>query len=720
MNISENNKSTEDDKILVRDLSPAIFNIRKNILVVEDEAVNREMLGFLLKEEYNVINAADGIEALEQIQAHKEDLGLVLLDLLMPRMNGLEVLKHMMADENLRNIPVIVLTADQKSEVECLKLGAMDFIPKPYPPGEIILARINKCIELSETRDTIQSTERDSLTNLYNVDYFMRYVRMFDRHYPDLPMDAVMIDVNKFHMINERYGKQYGDTVLKSIGEKIYVLAREIGGVGCRQGADTFLLYCPSREDYEEIIRTINDEISGEETSSGKRIRLRMGVYSHVDKGMDIERRYDRARMAGDRVKNDLVRSVGYYDSAMHESALYRERLLEDFHPSLENGNFTVFYQPKYDIRPDKPILCSGEALVRWIHPEFGMISPAIFIPLLEESGLILELDAFVWRETAKRIRSWKDRFGYSVPISVNVSRVDMLAPNLKGILTEILDSYNLTSEDIMLEITESAYTDDSEQVITTARELQKKDRNMGFRIEMDDFGTGYSSLGMLTHLPIDVLKLDMSFVRNAFGETRDVGIIELIINIADYIHVPVVAEGVETEEQLLVLKALGCDLVQGYYFSKPVPGDEFERFLIERGAQSREVTQEAKKTCISLSKAMNNDFENIFYIDALTGYYLEFYSVDGKELQVRPGSKDFFTDVKNKLLADVAREDADRVAAALTRENLMGESEESRSFIMSFGKETGDNTERYCLQRIPTRPSDDHHILVGIRRESL
>jgi hypothetical protein len=173
----------------------------------------------------------------------------------------------------------------------------------------------------------------------------------------------------------------------------------------------------------------------------------------------------------------------------------------------------------------------------------------------------------------------------------------------------------------------------------------------------------------------------------------------------------------VETEEQLLVLKALGCDLVQGYYFSKPVPGDEFERFLIERGAQSREVTQEAKKTCISLSKAMNNDFENIFYIDALTGYYLEFYSVEEQELQVRPGSKDFFKDVRDKLLADVAEEDADRVADALTRENLMGESEESRSFVMSYHRRTGDGLAEYCLQRIPTRASDDQHILVGIRR---
>ena len=209
------------------------------------------------------------------------------------------------------------------------------------------------------------------------------------------------------------------------------------------------------------------------------------------------------------------------------------------------------------------------------------MLSPTVFIPLLEENGLILELDQFVWRETAARIRDWKDRFGFSVPVSVNISRIDMLTLNLKGIFAEILDAYDLSADDFVLEITESAYTGDSGLVVSAARELRSM--GAGFRIEMDDFGTGYSSLGMMSQLPIDALKLDMSFVRNAFGGKRDERMIELIIDIANYLHVPVVAEGVETEEQFLGLKALGCDFVQGFYFSKPVPPEAFDRFLIER-----------------------------------------------------------------------------------------------------------------------------------------
>ena len=502
-----------------------------------------------------------------------------MLDLQMPRMSGMDVLKVMMEEAEFRDIPVIVLTADQSAEVECLKIGAMDFIPKPYPSWEIVRARVNRCIELSEKRNIIHSTERDGLTRLFNLDYFLRYVRLYDQHYTDMAMDAVVVDINHFRMINERYGKQYGDAVLGRIGDRIRKISRDIGGVACRRGADTFLIYCPHRDDYESLLERISEGLSGEDAASN-RVRLRMGVFSNADKTLEIERRFDYAKTAANTVKNGFVKSVGIYDDEMHNADLYRERLLEDFKTSLRDRRFRVFFQPKFDIRQEMPVLSSAEALVRWDHPELGMISPGVFIPLLEDNGLILELDEYVWRESAARIRDWKDRFGFSIPVSVNVSRIDMLMPNLKGIFQNILASHRLTAEDLMLEITESAYTGDSEQVILMARELRGVD--MGFRIEMDDFGTGYSSLGMLTQLPVDVLKLDMSFVRSAFSERRDVRMIELIIDIANYLNVPVVAEGVETEEQYLALKGLGCAYAQGYYFSKPVPPEDFDRFLIE------------------------------------------------------------------------------------------------------------------------------------------
>ena len=400
----------------------------------------------------------------------------------------------------------------------------------------------------------------------------------------------------------------------------------------------------------------------------------------------------------------------------MHEAELFRERLLEDFRPSLENNRFKVYFQPKYDIRPETPMLASAEALVRWDHPELGMISPGVFIPLLEENGLILDLDQFVWRETAARIRDWKARFGFVVPVSVNVSRIDMLTPNLKNVFKEILEENDLSPDDLMLEITESAYAGESDQVISTAKEL--RGMGMGFRIEMDDFGTGYSSLGMLTHLPIDALKLDMSFIRSAFGENRDVRMIELIIDIADYLQVPVVAEGVETEEQYMVLKAMGCEYVQGYYFSKPVPTEDFDRFIVERTEMKAEVVPEVKKTYMSISKALTGNFESIYYVDVVTAYYLEFYRGKDGNLEIRPAGTDFFEEAREKLLKDVCDADAQKLREATGKASLIRLAEQDETLALKFCKEKDGVAAPYSLQTIKTRESDHHHVVIGIRQE--
>ena len=710
----------EDAEVAAKQVLPThessdILSLKRLVLIAEDEEINQMILGSMLQEEYEVLYASDGAEALEQIKKHKDELALLLLDLQMPRMGGMEVLKIMKEEEELRGIPVIVMTADQSAEVDCLRIGAIDFIPKPYPSFEIIQARVNRCIELSEKSNIIQSTERDSLTNLLNLDYFLRYVRIYDQHYTDMAMDAIVLDVNHFHMLNERYGKQYGDSVLARIGKRIRKISREVGGVGCRRAADTFFIYCPHLDDYASILDKASEGLVDEDVSEN-RVRLRMGVYSNVDKSLEIERRFDYAKIAANTVKSGFLKAIGIYDTEMHKAELYRERLLEDFKPSLESGRFMVFFQPKYDIRPDKPILASAEALVRWDHPTLGMISPGVFIPLLEDNGLILELDRYVWHRAAAQIRDWKDRLGFAVPVSVNVSRIDMLTPNLKHIFKEILEDCRLNPEDLVLEITESAYTGDSDQVISTAKEL--RGMGVGFRIEMDDFGTGYSSLGMLSHLPIDALKLDMSFVRSAFGATRDVRMIELIIDIADYLHVPVVAEGVETEEQYLTLKAMGCDYVQGYYFSKPVPPQAFDRFLIERTSAKTEIMPADKKACMSISKALTSDFESIFYVDMVTDFYLEFHTGKNGELEIRPGGVDFFSDIGEKLLADVAGTDAEALAQALRKSNLMRWIGQQETVELSFTKLKDGVPTPYSLQTIKSRESDTNHIVLGVREE--
>ena len=551
---------------------------KRQILIAEDELINREILGEMLKGDYDILFACDGAETLEKMRENRDTLSLVLLDILMPVKTGLDVLREVKADDKLSGIPIIVTTAERETEIESLELGAIDFIPKPYPAIGVIQARLRRTIELFEDRDIINDTERDSLTGLYNKEYFYSYAQQYDTHHPEVQTDAVIMDINHFRMLNERYGKAYGDVVLKQVANRIQSLVHEGGGIVCRREADTFMIYGPHREDYEEIMEKVATGLVGED-SGENRVRFRMGIYPNADRTVEVEQRFDRAKMAADTVKGTYTRVIGYYDETLHKQQLYAEQLIEDFPTAIAENQFKVYYQPKFDIRPDTPILASAEALVRWFHPTLGMISPGVFIPLFEENGLIQKMDEAVWKETARQIREWKDQLGYSVPISVNVSRIDLFDPDLPETLQEILDSYGLSGQDFLLEVTESAYTQDSEQIIKVGQKL----RDRGFQIEMDDFGTGYSSLHMVSKLPIDAMKLDMQFIRNAFAEGGNTHMVEVIIGIADYLSVPVIAEGVETGDQMQALKILGCDIVQGYFFSRPVPANEFEAFILQR-----------------------------------------------------------------------------------------------------------------------------------------
>ncbi|MBQ6783877.1 MAG: EAL domain-containing protein [Acholeplasmatales bacterium] len=545
-----------------------IGNEKRLILIAEDEFINREILGNILSNDYEIIYACDGEEALNQIKENKNKLSLVLLDLIMPKINGIDILEHVKKDSILSNIPIIVVTSDSLSEEKSLNLGAADFIPKPYPRETVIKARIRRTIELYEDRKIINYTERDPLTRLYNKEYFYQYASTIDTYYEIT--DALILDIRHFHIINDRFGVHYGDIVLRNVADKLREVINQLDGIVCRKEADTFMIYCPHQDNYSFILDKLKEIDSS--------IIYRIGIYEYVDKDVDVSIRFDRAKLASDKIRTSINKNIEFYNEKMREKELYEERLINDFEESLLNNEFKVFYQPKFNVKKDKPYLSSSEALVRWFHHDLGMISPGDFIPLFEENGLIQKLDKFVWSEVGKQIRNWKEKYDFYVPVSVNVSRIDMYEPDFIDTLLKIINDNNLTTNDIYLEITESAYTSDSKQMIEIANKL----RDLGFSIEMDDFGTGYSSLNMINELPIDVLKLDMVFVRNAH-KNHDTKIVEFIIDIAKYLEVPVIAEGVETKEQVESLKNLGCDIIQGYYFSKPIPSNEFEKFIIER-----------------------------------------------------------------------------------------------------------------------------------------
>ena len=706
------------------------------VLVVDDEMINREILCQILKDNYNVVTAVNGTKALAAIRDNRSELALIVLDLMMPGLSGLELLKLVKNSKELKQIPVIVMTSDRESEVACLRMGAVDFIPKPYPNPEVIQARVKRTIELSEDRKLIQSTEKDALTGLYNREYFFRYAEEFDRHHKNTPMDAILVNINHFHVINERYGKEYGNVVLRRVADNIRMMLRKAGGFACRLEADTFLIYCRHSQYYKELMEQSSYDLREDVNISGSRLRMRMGVYSDVDKTMDIERRFDRAKMAADQGRNTYEQTISFYDTKLHESHLYDEQLLEDFQNALKEKQFQVYYQPKFDIRLDTPVLASAEALIRWKHPKLGMISPGVFIPLLEDNGLIQQLDYYVWQEAAVQVRRWKDAFGVTVPVSVNVSRIDMHDPDLINIFKTIIEENGLSTTEYHLEITESAYTDDSVRIIDTVKQL----RRLGFRIEMDDFGSGYSSLNMLSTLPIDALKLDMKFIRTAFTGRKDTRMIELIIDIASYLKVPVIAEGVETEEQMRTLKLLGCDYVQGYYFSRPVPPEEFETFIrsapktlketaaaqapktektetAAREEAAPEEDAEAKRLAelCGIAQALSSDFESVYYVDLETESYTEFNAHGSKALRIALSGVNFFAECQRNLGKVAFPEDREKMLSLMRKEEVAAAMKLIPVLTVDYRLLVNGNPEYYRLKIVRADRTDERHVVIGV-----
>ncbi len=563
------------------------LNVRRTILIVEDEPINRKMLENIVKDSYDVIFATDGLKTIDVIRENSDVISLILLDLMMPDMDGYEVLEFMHNDKILKQIPVIVCTTERESEVRCFKLGAVDFISKPFSHPMVIRARIDRAIELREGRGLIHATQNDALTGLLTHDFFMEYSHFRDMHYATPGMDAIVFNVNRFHLINELQGRRAGDDVLIKIGDSIKHIARDKGGISGRGGADEFLLYIPSGSDYDELLKEIGRGL--EDILNNSRVYLRMGIYRNVNMDISVEHRFDKARVACNSIRGNYNIQSAIYDEDMHDKEALNERLINDMARGIKERQFTVYYQPKYAIQGDRDSLYGAEALVRWEHPELGLLRPDKFVPLFEDNGLIHQLDHYVWDEVSKQVGEWMVNYDLKIPVSVNVSRVDIGAPNLEEEIFTTVQNNWISPGMLNLEITESAYTENSDQIINVVKGLRER----GFAIEMDDFGTGYSSLNMITSLPIDILKLDMQFVKNIHDGNKDMKMVELMIDIARSLKVKVVAEGVETKEQYDLLKAAGCDVIQGFYFSMPCVPKEFEKLIEkENGELQREVEE--------------------------------------------------------------------------------------------------------------------------------
>ena len=424
--------------------------------------------------------------------------------------------------------------------------------------------------------------ERDNLTQLYSRSFFLAYANRLYREDPSRPMDAIVLNIDRFHTLNTLNGRAFGDEVLRALGTEIAAFLTETDGIAGRIEGDHFDIYCAHLEDYQALLNRFQVRMNA--VSRNADVRLRMGVMPWQE-GLTPEQLFDRAWAACSMVRRDFKTHLMVYDEELRRRDEFSQRLRSELGRALEAHEFEVYYQPKYAIQSEPPQLSSAEALVRWQHPELGTISPEDFIPLFERSGQISAVDHYVWEEAARQIASWRDRYGVTLPVSVNLSRVDVFDADLFDVLDGIVERYGLKRSDLKLEVTESAYTENADHLIRVIGQLREK----GYEIEMDDFGSGYSSLNMLSSMPIDVLKMDIGFIRNIERNERDFHLVELILDIARYLKVPVVAEGVETENQLRLLRNAGCDLVQGYYFSPPLRANEFEREILEKATKAND-----------------------------------------------------------------------------------------------------------------------------------
>ena len=427
----------------------------------------------------------------------------------------------------------------------------------------------------NKERALISAVELDSLTKLYNKNFFFEYANRIHQRSPEPEMDAIVINIEQFHSVNELNGREFGDQVLRMLGEEIRAFLSQSNGIGARFDADRFDIFCKPQPDYQTLLDRFQRKVN--QMAHDATINLRMGV-APWQKGTDPVLQFDRARTACNKVRG-AEKHLMVYDDELQKREQLNQRLINDLGRSIQEHEFKVYFQPKYNIQSDTPELASAEALIRWQHPELGLIPPDDFIPLFEKNGQIREIDKYVWTEAARQIRYWRDKYGITLPVSVNLSRVDALDPSLEKTLDDLITRFELERKYLNLEITESAYTENADQLRDTIYRLREK----GFVIEMDDFGSGYSSLNMLSSMPIDVLKMDKAFIQNIEHSEKDFRLVELILDIARNLQVPVIAEGVETKAQMLMLKNAGCTLVQGFYFSRPLPPDVFEINVLNR-----------------------------------------------------------------------------------------------------------------------------------------
>lgn len=550
------------------------MGLRKKILIVEDNEFNRALLVEILSSQYETLEAENGKVGLEILEREKEAVSLILLDIVMPVMNGYEFLDTLKANPAIASIPVIVTTQNEgeNDEIAALERGASDFVAKPYK-AKVILRRVASIIHLRENATMLNLFQKDRTTGLLSKEYFCQQAEKILRSNPDKTYDIICSDVENFKLINDAFGMQGGNKVLKTMGGICQKSTDTLGGICSRFHADQFVSMIEHTEGYsDELYEALTAETR--EKCGISNIVIKWGIYQTGDRKISVEQMCDWALQGARSIKGQYGRYYAFYDDKLRSEMLRDQAILDCMEEALEQGQFQVKLQPKY--KAAGGLFTDAEALVRWCHPEWGMQSPAVFIPLFERNGFITKLDQYVWEKVCQLMQQWDKEGLEPVNISINVSRADVYNVNLVDTLLDLVKCYNIAPKRLHLEITESVYTESPEDIIQNVTRLREK----GFVVEMDDFGSGYSSLNMLNRMPMDILKLDMQFIRTEMEMPESRRTLRYIIGLAHWLNLSVVAEGVETKEQLEHLRNLGCDYIQGYYLAKPMDPADFEELF--------------------------------------------------------------------------------------------------------------------------------------------
>ncbi|MBK9130822.1 MAG: EAL domain-containing protein [Gammaproteobacteria bacterium] len=552
------------------------------ILVVDDDRSTRFAFRNILEEEgYNVIEAEDGAKAIELCKYRVPDL--ILMDAKMPVMDGFTACQHIRQIPESAHTPILIITGldDEDSIERAFSVGATDYISKPVN-FSVMRRRIAHLMHASRAERHMRHLAfSDTLTGLPNRARFTNHLNnlLEARRDNNTPLAIMFIDVDRFKLINDTLGHDAGDMLLKIVAERIHNCVRDDDLVA-RLGGDEFTVVLDNvgdRDVLETIARKICHSFSKPVAFLNQEIfvSVSIGISMFPGDATDIAtlmKHADTAMFHAKRLRNDYK----FFEPNMEAGASERLELEHGLRVALERNELVVHFQPQEDLKTGR--IVGAEALVRWIHPERGLISPLEFIPLAEETGLINPIGELVLRESCRQLRSWIDRGYGPLRIAINISARQLEKNEIIDVIADILETTGIPPECLELEITESVIMNHAEEMMQIFRRLKE----MNLLLAIDDFGTGYSSLAYLKRFPIDILKIDRSFVKDIPINAEDVAIVTGVIAMAKGLDLKVVAEGVENAEQKAFLQQQQCDYMQGYYLSKPLSADEFEnKFLM-------------------------------------------------------------------------------------------------------------------------------------------